>query len=123
MTTICFGAEFGRCCSRTRLGNLRGSLHGTRGGRPGGTTETDIVILDISMPGLNGLEAARRIRKSTPATEVLVLSMHYSDQLIREIVDAGVRGYIVKSDSDRDLIIAVELFRGTSRSSHRMQRK
>lgn len=68
----------------------------------------DIVILDISMPGLNGLEAARRIRKSTPATEVLVLSMHYSDQLIREIVDAGVRGYIVKSDSDRDLIIAVE---------------
>src|ERR1700674_4142333 len=68
----------------------------------------DIVILDISMPDLNGVEAARRIRKASPNTEVLVLSMHYSDQLIREIVDAGVRGYIVKSDSDRDLIIAVE---------------
>jgi DNA-binding NarL/FixJ family response regulator len=60
------------------------------------------------MPDLNGMEAARRIRKASANTEVLVLSMHYSDQLIREIVDAGVRGYIVKSDSDRDLIIAVE---------------
>ena len=68
----------------------------------------DIAILDISMPDLNGLEAARRIRKVSTGTEVLILSMHYSDQLIREIVDAGVRGYIVKSDSDRDLIIAVE---------------
>src|SRR6202171_3158657 len=68
----------------------------------------DIVILDISMPDLNGVEAAKRIRKASTNTEVLILSMHYSDQLIREIVDAGVRGYIVKSDSDRDLIIAVE---------------
>ena len=68
----------------------------------------DIIILDISMPDLNGVEAARRIRKASAATEILILSMHYSDQLIREIVDAGVRGYIMKSDSDRDLIIAVE---------------
>jgi DNA-binding NarL/FixJ family response regulator len=68
----------------------------------------DIVILDIGMPDLNGMEAARRIRKASPVTEVLILSMHYSDQLIREIVEAGVRGYIVKTDSDRDLIVAVE---------------
>lgn len=68
----------------------------------------DVVILDISMPDLNGIEAARRIRKSAPNTEVLILSVHYSDQLIRDILEAGVRGYIVKSDSDRDLIIAVE---------------
>jgi DNA-binding NarL/FixJ family response regulator len=68
----------------------------------------DIAILDISMPDLNGLEAARRIRKASTGTEVLILSIHYSDQLIRDIVDAGVRGYIVKSDSDRDLVIAVE---------------
>jgi DNA-binding NarL/FixJ family response regulator len=68
----------------------------------------DVLILDIGMPDLNGVEAARRVRKASPATEILILSMHYSDQLIREIVDAGVRGYIVKSDSDRDLIIAVE---------------
>jgi DNA-binding NarL/FixJ family response regulator len=68
----------------------------------------DIVILDITMPELNGVEAARRILKAAPNTEVLVLSVHYSDQLIRDILDAGVRGYIVKSDSDRDLVIAVE---------------
>jgi len=68
----------------------------------------DVVILDISMPDLNGIEAARRIRKSSPSTEVLILSVHYSDQLIRDILEAGVRGYIVKSDSDRDLAIAVE---------------
>src|ERR1700732_3569312 len=68
----------------------------------------DIVILDITMPELNGVEAARRIRKASPSSEILVLSVHYSDQLVREILDAGVRGYIVKSDSDRDLVIAVE---------------
>lgn len=68
----------------------------------------DIAILDIGMPDLNGVEAARRIRKASPGTEILILSLHYSDQLVREIVDAGVRGYIVKSDSDRDLLIAVE---------------
>jgi DNA-binding NarL/FixJ family response regulator len=68
----------------------------------------DVVILDISMPELNGIEAGRRIRKASPNTEILILSVHYSDQLIRDILDAGIRGYIVKSDSDRDLIIALE---------------
>ena len=72
----------------------------------------DIAVLDISMPDLNGVEAARRIRKVSANTEILILSMHYSDQLIREIVEAGVRGYIVKSDSDRDLVIAVETLAG-----------
>ncbi len=68
----------------------------------------DIIILDISMPDLNGLDAAKKIREVSPDTEVLILSLHYSDQLIREILEAGVRGYVVKSDSDRDLVIAVE---------------
>ena len=60
------------------------------------------------MPELNGLEAARSIRKASPNTEVLILSVHYSDQLIREILEAGVRGYLMKSDPDRDLINALE---------------
>jgi DNA-binding NarL/FixJ family response regulator len=68
----------------------------------------DVVILDIGMPDLNGVEAAKQIRKASPNTEVLILSVHYSDRLIREILAAGVRGYVVKSDSDRDLVIAVE---------------
>jgi DNA-binding NarL/FixJ family response regulator len=60
------------------------------------------------MPELNGLEAARRIRESCPNVEILILSMHHSDLLVREMVNAGVRGYVVKSDSNRDLIVAVE---------------
>jgi DNA-binding NarL/FixJ family response regulator len=68
----------------------------------------DIAILDISMPDLNGADAARRIRRASKNTEILILSMHYSDQLIREIVDAGALGYVLKSDSDKDLLIAVE---------------
>jgi DNA-binding NarL/FixJ family response regulator len=68
----------------------------------------DILILDINMPDLDGVAAARRIRKASPSTEILILSMHYTDQLIREIVEAGVRGFIAKSDPERDLNIAVE---------------
>ncbi|HTS11968.1 MAG TPA: response regulator transcription factor [Candidatus Limnocylindrales bacterium] len=68
----------------------------------------DVAILDISMPGLNGLEAAKQIRKASQKTEILMLSMHYNDQLIRDVVDAGVRGYLIKSDSDRDLVVAVK---------------
>ena len=68
----------------------------------------NVAIVDITMPGLNGLEASRRIRKASSRTEVLIFSMHYSDQLIRDVLDAGVRGYVVKSDSARDLVGAVE---------------
>jgi DNA-binding NarL/FixJ family response regulator len=60
------------------------------------------------MPELNGLEAARRIRNMLPETEILVLSLHYSDQLIRDVVESGAHAYVLKSDADRDLIIAVE---------------
>ena len=67
-----------------------------------------VAILDITMPELNGLDATWRIREVCPKTEVLALSVHYSDQLIRDMVEAGARGYIVKSDSDRDLVLAVE---------------
>ncbi len=67
-----------------------------------------VAILDISMPEMDGLEAARQIRKNSPKTEILVLSMHYSDQLIRDVLEAGIRGYVIKSDSDRDLVLAVE---------------
>jgi DNA-binding NarL/FixJ family response regulator len=72
------------------------------------TLKPDIAILDISMPEVNGLEATKRIKTVSPNTEILVLSMHYSQQLIQEILGAGARGYILESDSGRDLVIAVE---------------
>lgn len=68
----------------------------------------DIVVMDVSMPELNGLEAVRRIRKQLPKTEIVVLTLHFSDQLVHDIVEAGAKGYIMKSDADRDLIAAVE---------------
>ena len=68
----------------------------------------DVVVMDISMPELNGLEAVRRIRKQLPKTEVVVLTLHFSDQLVHDIVEAGAKGYIMKSDADRDLVAAVE---------------
>jgi DNA-binding NarL/FixJ family response regulator len=68
----------------------------------------DVVIMDIAMPVLNGLEAARQIRKVLPKTEILILSLHLSDQLAYEIIQAGVRGYVLKSDAKRDLVNAVE---------------
>jgi DNA-binding NarL/FixJ family response regulator len=68
----------------------------------------DIAILDISMPELNGIEAAKRIRKTSEKTEILVLSAHYSDQIVRDVIGAGIRGYLVKSDSGRDLSTALE---------------
>ena len=68
----------------------------------------DIAVLDITMPELNGLEAARRMHKVSPHTEILILSVHYSDEIVRQVIDAGAHGYVIKSDSDRDLAIAVE---------------
>ena len=68
----------------------------------------DIAILDITMPQLNGIDAARKIQKSCPRTEILILSAHYSDQLTQEIVGAKINGYVLKSDADRDLSKAIE---------------
>ena len=71
----------------------------------------DAVVLDVSMPDLNGLEAARRIHKTFPKMGILILSLHFSDALVRDIVESGARAYIMKSDTDRDLVAAVEALR------------
>ncbi len=71
----------------------------------------DVVVMDISMPDMNGLEATREILKNNPATEILVLSMHESEQMVHEILRAGARGYILKQDASNDLITAIEAVR------------
>jgi DNA-binding NarL/FixJ family response regulator len=67
-----------------------------------------VVVLDVSMPELNGLDTTRHIRRTLPDTEVLIYTMHGTEQLVREVVSAGARGYVLKSDPARDLISAVE---------------
>jgi DNA-binding NarL/FixJ family response regulator len=68
----------------------------------------DVTILDISMPSMNGLEAARQIRKRVPETKILILSVHDSDPLIQKVLECGARGYLLKSDAARDLVTAVD---------------
>jgi DNA-binding NarL/FixJ family response regulator len=71
----------------------------------------DVTVLDIGMPALNGLEAARQMLKNDARAQILILTMHDSDPLIREVLDAGARGYVLKSDASRDLVTAINAVR------------
>src|SRR5579859_4076344 len=64
-------------------------------------TQPDIALLDITMPELNGLEAAKQILNQLPGTQILILTMHESDELVREVLAAGARGYVLKTDARR----------------------
>lgn len=68
----------------------------------------DVVIVDIGMPNLNGLDATRRLLQQDPSTKVIVLTVTDADQVIREALDAGARGFVLKSDAARDLVSAIE---------------
>lgn len=68
----------------------------------------DVALLDIGMPGLNGLDATRQLLEAAPDTRVLILTMHNSEQIVREVLAAGALGFLLKSDAGRDLVAAVE---------------
>src|SRR5467141_733515 len=68
----------------------------------------DLVLLDVGMPNLNGLDAARQILNTAPGTRVLILTVHESEQIVREVLEVGARGFVLKSDAARDLVAAVE---------------
>jgi len=68
----------------------------------------DVVILDVSMPGLAGIAASRAIRDRLPQTEVLVFTMHETDELVADALSAGAKGFVLKSDPSRQLLAAVE---------------
>jgi DNA-binding NarL/FixJ family response regulator len=72
------------------------------------TLNPDLILLDIGMPNLNGLEATRQILAISPNAVILVLTMHDTDHVVREVLRAGARGFLLKSDAGRDLIAAVE---------------
>src|ERR1700756_1816914 len=68
----------------------------------------DVMVLDVTMPRMNGLEACRLLRRQSPALEILFVTQHDSPQMMREALEAGARGYVVKSNAARDLLAAVE---------------
>jgi len=73
--------------------------------------EPDVTLLDISMPSMNGLDAAREILAAGCRTKILILSAHDSQDVIQQVLDSGARGYVLKSDAMRDLIAAVDAVR------------
>ena len=71
----------------------------------------DLAVVDISMPNLRGIEAAREIRTLYPNTKVLVLTMHKSKEYLYHSISAGAQGYLLKEDSDVELLLAIETIR------------
>jgi DNA-binding NarL/FixJ family response regulator len=71
----------------------------------------DVTVLDIGMPSLNGLEATRQMLRNDARAKILILTVHESDPLIRDVLDAGARGYVLKTDASRDLVTAVNALR------------
>ena len=67
----------------------------------------DIIIMDIAMPRMNGIEAAKRIRKLLPATKIVILSMYSHEHYIHELLECGVSGYLLKDAGGRDIIKAI----------------
>src|SRR5512146_1151201 len=64
--------------------------------------EPDVVLLDITMPGMNGLDATREVKRVRPATQVLILTMHDDDAYLRQALRAGASGFVLKRAEDRD---------------------
>ena len=70
--------------------------------------QPDIAVIDLTMPDLNGLEATRQIRKVSERTQVLIFTMHHSESIIQDVLEAGARGYLLKDDGARNIATAVE---------------
>jgi DNA-binding NarL/FixJ family response regulator len=71
-------------------------------------TQPNVVILDYAMPLVNGIEATRQIRARVPGAEILIFTMHDTANLVRDVLEAGARGFLLKSDAKRFLVAAVE---------------
>lgn len=68
----------------------------------------DVVLLDVTMPKMHGLEVCRRLRQKAPGPEIVIITQHDSPHMMREALDAGARGYVVKSNAGRDLFEAID---------------
>jgi DNA-binding NarL/FixJ family response regulator len=75
--------------------------------------QPDVAIIDLMMPDLNGLETTRQIRNASHGTQVLIFTMHHNESLIHDVLEAGARGYLLKTDAVQRIVVAVEtLLRG-----------
>ncbi len=83
-----------------------------------GELKPDIVLMDISLPGLSGIEVTRQVRGISPATRVLMLTVHEDEGMLRESIRAGAHGYILKQAADEELIQAIRM---GHRRSHRLR--
>jgi DNA-binding NarL/FixJ family response regulator len=86
--------------------------NGQEGVKLAETVRPEIVIMDVSMPGLNGLEASRIIHNILPDTKILLLTLHSSTELVRSAFRAGARGYVLKSDAEHELVRALNVLAG-----------
>jgi DNA-binding NarL/FixJ family response regulator len=82
--------------------NGREAVEAMTGSKP------DILVIDLAMPELNGLTATREILRALPKTGVVLLTMHKTEQVIREVLESGARGFVLKSDAGQNLVAAVK---------------
>ncbi|MGB0035818.1 MAG: response regulator transcription factor [Candidatus Acidiferrales bacterium] len=90
------------CCE---AGNGREAIELAKKAKP------DLVVMDLTMPEMDGLQATRAIHEAVPETKILILTMHFSEEIAKEALRTGAVGYLLKSDADTDLITAVEQIR------------
>lgn len=86
--------------------------NGEEGVKLAQSVKPEVVIMDVSMPGLNGLEATRIIHQLLPDTKILLLTLHSSTELVRSAFRAGARGYVLKSDAEQELVRALNIVLG-----------
>ena len=98
----------GLLCARRGWTVIAEAVNGREAVEKANKLKPDVVILDVSMPDLDGLQATRRIREVVPTTKVVVLTMHDSDQMVRRVLHAGALGYVLKSDLATQLVKAVK---------------
>src|SRR5271169_2901894 len=83
----------------------------------------DVVVLDLAMPLLNGVDAARQIRKDLPGTKAILLTMHTDEQYVLDAIRAGISGYVLKSEAATDLVKAImDVNKGLTHLSSRVSR-
>lgn len=76
------------------------------------TLRPEVIIMDVSMPGLNGIEATRTIHRNQPETKVILLTLHEAGELVKSAFRAGARGYLLKVDAEKELLKALRVVLG-----------